>query len=233
MTDLYSGQIADLFQNDTKYNVEVQALAYAMRIEKRRLMDLAQKTRTLAMIDLLPEKVLNVLAVELRTPYYMEDMTIDQKRALIKNTLVWFYHAGTPAAVEELVATIFGEGKVVEWFDFTEPPFTPGTFDIITDARMTEDIVVRFLRIIGQVKNTRSHLRQVHTERQGAMQEYIGAGTISAPKTNIVNHAPARERTASGSVRIGAALAARNVHRIVLNRTPPGTAKTGQLQAAT
>lgn len=258
MTNLYDGQLTDLLQNELKHNTEIEALAYALQIEKRRIMTMADRTRTLAMIEQLPEDILDVLAVELRTPYYTGDMTIAQKRYIIKNTLIWFYHAGTPAAVAEMIATIFGQGEVVEWFDFTEGPFTPGTFDIITDTRMTEDIVARFLQIISKVKNTRSHLRRVLVERRGYQNVYIATGTITAPETNVLNstnvgsscqngkitigagitsvlrevipnHIPARERATIGVTYIGAALAVEG-EISVLNSPPPSTASVRQMQ---
>lgn len=187
MTKLFDGRIADLFQNAGKYNPEIIAISYAVLQEKRRIMARADRTRTMAMIDQLPEDILDLLAVELRSPYYSGDMPIEKKREIIKNTLVWYSKAGTPAALEELISILFGQGEVVEWFDFTDPPYTPGTFDIVTDARMTEDIVELFLQIIRRVKNTRSHLRRVLVERTGTMQEYVGAGMVAAPKTNVLN----------------------------------------------
>lgn len=235
MTKLYDGQIADLLQNDGRYSPEIIAISYAVLQEKRRIMDRADKTRTASMIDHLSEDILDLLAVELRSPYYAGDMPIEKKRGIVKNTLVWFSKAGTTAALEELIFILFGQGEIVEWFDFTEPPYTPGTFDIITDSRMTEDAVGQFLQIIRKVKNTRSHLRRVIVERIGTMKEYIGAGIITAPKTHvlngglsldrdidekqavkagtvsapretIVNHFPERERTTRASVTAKAVL---------------------------
>ena len=187
MTDLHNGQITDLLNNSMRYNPETISIGYAILQEKRRIMDMVSRTRTMSVIDLLREDVLDLLAVELRSPYYTEDLPIAKKREIIKNTLIWFSKAGTPAALEELIYVLFGEGEIVEWFDFTDPPYTPGTFDIITDTRMTEDIVDQFLQIIRRVKNTRSHLRRVLVERTGTMQEYIGAGMVAAPKTNVLN----------------------------------------------
>lgn len=187
MTKLYDGQVADLLQNAGRYNPEIIALSYAVLQEKRRIIAMADRTRTMAMIDLLPEDILDTLAVELRSPYYAGDLPVEKKREIIKNTLIWYSKAGTPAALEELIFVLFGQGEVVEWFDFTEPPNTPGTFDIVTDSKMTEGIVEQFLQIIRRVKNTRSHLRRVLVERTGTMQEYAGAGAVAAPKTNVLN----------------------------------------------
>lgn len=165
MIDLYNGKITDLLQNDSEYNAEVQALAYALALEKKRIMNEADKTRTLAMIEELPEEILDVLAVELRSPYYTEDMTIPQKIDVIKNTLVWFYRAGTPAAVTEMAAAVFGSGQVVEWFDFdpNDGEIIPGEFDIETGAEIQDpqQFMPVIQRIINRVKNTRSHLRSV------------------------------------------------------------------------
>lgn len=91
-------------------------------------------------IDKLDEKTLDYFAVEQRAMYYSQTLPIEQKKAIIKNTLNWYTKAGTPAAVSEMVDVVLGGGKVVEWFDFDEPPYTPGTFDIVTSALMTSDI---------------------------------------------------------------------------------------------
>ena len=90
MTNLYDGQITDLLQNGARYNPEIQALAYAVRMEKRRIIERALQTRTLAMIDELPESILDILAVELRTPFYQGDFSIGAKRELIKGTLIFY-----------------------------------------------------------------------------------------------------------------------------------------------
>lgn len=165
MVDLFNGRITDLLQNESAYNSEIQALAHSLLLEKRRIMAEADKTRTLAMIENLPEEILDVLAVELRSPYYTEDMTIEQKRDVITNSLVWFYKAGTPAAVSEMAAAVFGSGQVVEWFDFdpNDGEIIPGEFDIETGAEIQDpqQFMPVTQRIINRVKNTRSHLRSV------------------------------------------------------------------------
>ena len=187
MTDLYAGQITDLLQNESAYNTEIQALAYAVRLEKQRIMAEADKTRTLAMIEQLPEEILDVLAVELRSPYYTEDMTIDQKRDVIANSLVWYYHAGTPSAVAEMAAVIFGSGQVVEWFDFdpNDGDIVPGEFDIETGSPMQDpqEFMAQINRIINRVKNTRSHLRMVRFLRT----VHIPEAAVILPQTYAVN----------------------------------------------
>lgn len=188
MIKLYDGQITDLLPEKIAKDVDTRCLSYAIQQEQQRLLRLADRTRTLAVIDELPEKILDVLAVELRTPYYQEDMDIATKRNIIKKTLLWHTKAGTPSAVEELIEIVFGEGSVVEWFDYDEPPYTPGTFDIITNARMTEEMATYFLSIIQRVKNTRSHIRRILIERGIEMDERVAVGTYTHPEDTILNH---------------------------------------------
>lgn len=188
MISLYDGQITDLLPWKMAQSTEVRCISYAVQQEHQRMLKLAAHTRTMAVIDELPERILDVLAVELRTPYYQESMDLETKRSIIKRTLLWHTKAGTPSAVSELIEIVFGEGRTEEWFNYTEGPFTPGTFDIITNARMTEEMATYFLSIIQRVKNTRSHIRRILVERQMGMDERVAAGVISSPEEHILNH---------------------------------------------
>lgn len=182
------GELLNLLPVSMANDIETQCISYALQRQIQRIIYHASRTRTVAMIDLLPETVLDVLAAELRTPYYQEDMDIDTKRNIIKRTLLWHTRAGTPSAVEELIEVVFGEGSIVEWFNYDEPPYTPATFDIITNAQMTEDMAEYFLSIILRVKNTRSHIRRILVTRKMEMDERVGAGVVTRPEVPVLNH---------------------------------------------
>ena len=173
MINLYDGQITDILPEKIAKDTETRCLSFAIQKEHQRLIELTNTTRTMSVIDELPERILDVLAVELRTPYYQEDMDVAT--------------AGTPSAVAELIEIVFGEGSVVEWFDYEEPPYTPGTFDIITNAQMTEEMLAYFLQIIRRVKNTRSHIRKILVQRKMDMSVKVAAAVVSSPKIIIYN----------------------------------------------
>lgn len=183
MIKLKEGQMTDMLPSSMARDVETQCISYALKKQVERIVHLSDQTRTVAVIDMLPEKILDVLAVELRTPYYQESMNLETKRNIIKRTLLWHTKAGTPKAVSELIEIVFGEGSVVEWFDYDEPPYTPGTFDIITNAQMTEEITNYFLSIIQRVKNTRSHIRRILIHREMNAEWYAGAASKSEPRS--------------------------------------------------
>lgn len=188
MIKFRDGQLTDILPMSMKQDIETQCISYAMQQQIKKIIQFADKTRTVAVIDELPEKILDVLAVELRTPYYKESMNLETKRNIIKKTLLWHTKAGTPSAVAELIEIVFGEGKVVEWFNYDEPPYTPGTFDIITNARMTEEMADYFLSIIQRVKNTRSHIRRILIDRALEMHETVATGVFTESEETILNH---------------------------------------------
>ncbi len=122
MIDIHDGQITDLLSNSLRYNPETIAIAYAVLQEKRRILDLAERTRLMAAVDTLEERTLDYLAVELRTPAYRDSFPLETKRELIKGTLPFYAKLGTPAAVDWVIQSIFENGGIKEWFEYGGEP---------------------------------------------------------------------------------------------------------------
>ena len=203
MIDLYHGELLDMLPVQMARETEQICISYALKKGIQLILDRADMTRTQAVIDSLPERILDVLAVELNTPYYREDLPLDKKREIIKRTLLWHLTAGTPSAMRELIDIVIGEGTIVEWPDYEDPPYTPGTFDILTDVQITEKIVELFIAIIERVKNERSHLRRLHIHRHMEGHWYIGAGGRTEPHVTIPRNmrgATVRQYLAVGAV---------------------------------
>ena len=193
MIKLQEGELLDLLPSSLKNDTDMICLSYALKMAVRRLLVYERSAMTQNFVDSLPEKILDVLAVELRSPYYLDSMEISVKREIIKNTLIWHTKAGTASAVSEMIGIVFGEGSVVEGPDFDEPPYTPGTFDIVTNAQMTEDVTEFFMAVIERVKNERSHIRRVLIHREMEMHEYAAVSGTSHPKRAVTNHEQGRE----------------------------------------
>lgn len=87
--------------------------------------------RTWDQIDNLTEEELDELAWEMNIDWYDNEMSIDQKRAVIKSAGTIIKKRGTKYAVMEVVNTAFGAGEVLEWFDYEGDPHH---FKIIIDA---------------------------------------------------------------------------------------------------
>ena len=186
MIKLPDGELRDYLPPSMKNDVDMACLSYALKKATERVLTYQKQAMVYNFIDILPEQVCDVLAVELRSLYYSDSMDIKTKRDIIKNTLRWHIKAGTPGAVNELVEIVFGEGKVVEWPYFNEPPYTPGTFDIITSAPMTEKGIDQLLFVIERVKNKRSHLRRVLVKRRTGQELFAGTGQFPVCKLPVI-----------------------------------------------
>lgn len=173
MISYYDGQIADILPGNITKKPEVKALSYALQQACRLLYRYSRRLYIYTNLDEQPEEVIDLLASELRTQYYQSTLDLDTKRQLVKNTLIWYMSAGTPAAVEELVYAVFGDGKVEEWFEYGDAPFC---FRITINATPTPDMISYLDNMIGKVKNTRSHLRAVDIQRENHQNLFVGAG---------------------------------------------------------
>lgn len=166
---------------------EIQALSYALQQQFKKLKAYADKTQCYSDVDDLDEEILDYFAVEMRSMYYEQNLEIERKREIVKNTLKWYTYAGVPATVAEMVGVVFGAGKIVEWFNYDEPPFTPGTFDIITSARLTPDIIEQLNAMIRKSKNVRSHIRKVTIVRDVHSAMHLAAFQTAVQECTVLN----------------------------------------------
>lgn len=186
MIKFTEGGLEDIWPKKTP---RIQALSYAMQQAMKLVKNYADRSRCYAAVDELSEDILDYFAVEMRSMYYDQNLPIEKKREIIKNTINWYTYAGTPAAVSEMVNVIFGTGRVVEWFDFEDPEeMIPGTFDIVTDAKFSKDIIEQFNKIIKKSKNARSHLRKVIIEHINDANFFVAGRSILHEKISIHDH---------------------------------------------
>lgn len=176
MIKLPDGELRDYLPPAMKNDVDMACLSYAIKKAAGRLARYREAAMVYHFTGSVPEPILDLLAVELRSLYYSDALPVETKRSIVRNTLRWHAQAGTPGAVAEMVEAVFGEGGVIEWPDFEGPPYTPGTFDIVTGAQLTPDILGYLASIIGRVKNARSHLRRIVVKRACQLQVHAGVG---------------------------------------------------------
>jgi len=99
-------------------DARTKAFAYACDRQIERLLKCAEKTRVLCDIENVDEKYLDYLEADSRALFYHSELAPDVKRELIINSPYWYMKLGTLTALEEIVTTVFGEGKVEEWFQY-------------------------------------------------------------------------------------------------------------------
>ena len=162
MIDIENSNIIYMLPSHLKQKPEVQAIGAALNISAKKVLNLCKRISIFSRIDELDGEILDVLASELKTQFYNTNFSVDIKRRLIKNTLKWYMKVGTPKAVEELVVVVFGQGKVVEWYEYGGKPFR---FKVITNATIDDTNIEKFNEMIRNVKNARSILEAVESIR--------------------------------------------------------------------
>lgn len=176
MIELRDGEIKDILPAALLKDPRTQALSYALGMAVRRVYDLASNTGMYASVDTLPGYLLDALALDLGTQHYDQSLPLQEKRNLIKGTLSWYTKAGTPAAVKELIAALFGSGEVIEWFEDGGVPYT---FKIRTEAPIGSDEIAEFSELIKGVINTRSRLAGVEISRHASGDVYVAGAAQS------------------------------------------------------
>lgn len=182
MIKLRDSQITQILPEYLSDRAAVRALSFALGRAVERVIAWCGNIGVFAVIDSAPDYVLDMLALEMNTQYYDDSLPIQEKRKLVKSTMVWHMSAGTPKAVEELVAVIFGKGKVLEWFEYGGNPYC---FKIFTDTILTEDMMETFSGMIFRVKNIRSHLDGIEIKRNLFLMEHIVCARTSKIKNEF------------------------------------------------
>lgn len=166
-----------VFRSDT----QVQAMSHALRETARMLLTKIDPVTVYAGVDILPEQIVDLLAVEFRAQYYDTSLSVAEKRKAVKKALLWHCRAGTVSAVRELTDLVWrsDSAQVQEWFEYEAAPYL---FRVLleTDMRIEEDKIEDFLAALWKVKNTRSHLEAIAFKRKINQTLYVGAAIRSS-----------------------------------------------------
>ena len=185
MTNYQDGELLSMVSTPDKEDVEWQAISYALKWAMGELVKHSYYIRTYCAIYELPEKILDAMAVALRTQYYDDSLDIAIKRKLVKNSLQWYSKAGTASAVKELVETVFGYGEVVEWYD-TEG-MEPFTFGIESSTTITKENYERFVSLIESVKRRSAHLKYLASVGDIESIWYLATGDVQTSSQTLTN----------------------------------------------
>lgn len=122
MIKLQDGELADILPVELTRQPQVMGISYAIKQAYRALFESQQETYVYAFVDNAPDYVLDLLAIELQVRYYRQEFAIDVKRGLIKEALITDTKDGTKYAVELAIQTVFGNGTIEEWYEYSGTP---------------------------------------------------------------------------------------------------------------
>ena len=160
LDDIRMIDIVPKFMSDDK---TVRGLCAAADVILKAVIDKIGMVNLYENLELLTDEDLNFIAKEDKVLWYDTSYTKDQKIRIIQNYEKNSMILGTPAAIENVISEIFGDGYVREWFEYGSTPYH---FKIITNKIITENINELVGKIIDQAKNVRSELEVVEIKRQ-------------------------------------------------------------------
>lgn len=185
MADLFtSDKLLEAFPEVLRENGNTNALGKAVADALVEAKDLILLLRLYTNLDELPERILDILAVELRTQYYDTTLPIETKRTLIRNTLLWYKKAGTLSALRELVESVFGECQIREWFDYDGEP---GHFRLESvDVAAAINNLPRFMDAMQRVKRLSAHLDEIASTAEYEIYTVVGLALQSWLRPTII-----------------------------------------------
>lgn len=206
MIDFLKSNITDIIPGSLKNTPEVQAMGYAISKMLQRILASSHAAGVYAVIDRLPEDAVDLLAVELRSKYYGDILSLEEKREIVKKTLLWHYKAGTLYTVQELVNFLFEDARAEEWFSYGADPYLFRIQANIRSKGISTERFLEFLKAMYEVKNTRSHLEAVifnyHTEAKVKAVAAAGIGYELKVKARVAEEIHAHGKN-HGVVAIG------------------------------
>lgn len=140
---------------------EMLAFNVVLKKNMQKLQQYIKRCSMLATITSLPDRVLDLLAIELNCQYYEESLSRKEKETIIINTLSWYKRAGTASILEEFFSTIFKNGKIVEWFEYGGEPYFFRAIIEVSDFTINQEKNKLVKQQIEAYKNKRSWLEKI------------------------------------------------------------------------
>lgn len=184
MDDIRELSLLDAAPPNLAEDPECAALLNAASTAFRKLADKAEMLILLPNIDRQPSEIVDALAYHYHVDFYDASLPLETRRNLVKNHNEWHRIKGTPAAVERIIQTLFGDGYLVEWFQ--RDGMDPYTFEVhTTNAAAAGEKLQQFVAAINAVKNVRSHMTRIVVDENTSGTIYAGAAMVIQEKIKM------------------------------------------------
>ena len=158
----------------------VRGLAAAMDKIVPGLSDAISKMSTWDHIDELSEAELDELAWELNIPWYDSTAPIAIKRDVVKNSDMVYKRIGTKWAVENIIKTYFGDGYIMEWFEYDGEP---GHFRVYSsNPSLNNERLTEFLALLNKTKRASAKLDGISITLDAELVLSIGVAVHEVSK---------------------------------------------------
>ena len=153
-------RLLEILPPSIKQDAQLSAVAKSLESQLQRISAQAQLVLHLPRLNELGDEMLNVLAEQYHVDYFEpENMSLETKRALIRDSLLEHQIRGTKASVEHLLNKIMTWAKVSEWWEYGGEAYY---FRVTMQGlKFTDEHAEKFFRIINSTKNVRSWLELI------------------------------------------------------------------------
>lgn len=125
----------------------------------------AETASTWDKLDMLISKELDLLAEELNISWYDKFAATEVKRKIIQDSDIVHSKLGTNWAVLRVIETYFGEGAIIDWYDYGGEPYH---FKVQTiNQSIMNEKAEEFMKILNQVKRETAILDSIELIAEG------------------------------------------------------------------
>ena len=202
--DLNNIKLLDLQTSHMKNDPTTIAMCEALQPHFKGLNEESKLVLIYSRIDHLDEKVIDELAWQMHVDFYDYNLSISQKRDLIKNSLYWHKIKGTPKAVLDVATSVFGRTTLEEWFEYNDEPFFFKLNVEVTEQGASKENIEKLEKLVNAYKNARSWIRSITIFLTGKGKIYLGACITSGEEVTIYPWSP-KDIESKGRVNIATA----------------------------
>lgn len=148
--------------------------------EKEALLERVRTSQTLTGIDALPEKILDLLALDHILHQYRDTDDIEKKRENIHNAWLFWSYAGTRFATQRVTDIFFdGTALLEEWFEYDGPP---NYFRVTIWNRPTDwNEIIAYMDASDYFRRLSQKLEEIAVIFETPADPiYVGAGSVTA-----------------------------------------------------
>lgn len=166
--------LLELLPENLRNDPDIIAASQVVDTKFQALASSIKNCLTIADIDNASSEVVDNLAGEMNIDFYDQTLSLDKRRALVRNGYLYKYRKGTANVVKQIVTNAFDQTALKEWFEYGGKPFH---FKIITEANLpSESKIADLVNAINSVTNARSTLESIEVTKRTELKGYYGFG---------------------------------------------------------
>lgn len=192
--EIWVPSLIDIMPQNILADKQLNAAAEALDLELKALSYDAPQVLHIPRLDELNHDVLDNLAWQFHVDHYEPTtMSLEVKRNLIRQSILWHRIKGTPQSVENFLGAFGIKAEVEEWYKYGGEPYF---FKLkVSDVAYLGDDGETFLRLVYAAKNERSWLDRFIfdlTREPPDIEIFVGTAEVYANREFIDNATPSR-----------------------------------------